>query len=103
MFSKKNNQTDNYRNSSSFKSNKSRAEQPLANIMVWGADVSEKNPVGEKQTGNLGRNWAQAHKAILLGYIHEKKLRNATNWCRPRMITHVQTQGYHSRYLHERA
>ena len=72
MFSKKNNQTDNYRNSSSFKSNKSRAEQPLANIMVWGADVSEKNPVGEKQTGNLGRNWAQAHKVILLGYIHEK-------------------------------
>ena len=31
-----------------------------------------KNPVGEKQMGNLGRNWAQAHKAILLGYIHEK-------------------------------
>ena len=76
MFSKKkNHQTDNYRNSSSFKSNKSRAEQPLANIMVWGAareNVSEKNPVGEKQTGNLGRNWAQAHKVILLGYIHEK-------------------------------
>ena len=43
--------------------------------MVWGAareNVSEKNPVGEKQTGNLGRNWAQAHKVILLGYIHEK-------------------------------
>ena len=35
-------------------------------------NVSEKNPVGEKQTGNLGRNWAQAHKVILLGYIHEK-------------------------------
>ena len=31
-----------------------------------------KNPVGEKQTGNLGRNWAQAHKVILLGYVHEK-------------------------------
>ena len=35
-------------------------------------NVSEKTPVGEKQTGNLGRNWAQAHKVILLGYIHEK-------------------------------
>ena len=55
-------------------------------------NLSEKNPVREKQTGNLGRNWAQAYKAILLGYIHEKTTK-CDKLVSTRMITHVQTQG----------
>ena len=41
-------------------------------------------------TGNLGRNQAQAQQPILRG--DKTKIQNYSEWCRPRMIAHVQSQ-----------
>jgi len=49
-------------------------------------------------TGNLGRNQAQAQQPILRGEkitttTTTTKI-NYSEWCRPRMITHVQSQAH---------
>ena len=41
-------------------------------------------------TGNLGRNQAQAQQPILRG--DKTKIKNCSEWFRPRMIAHVQSQ-----------
>ena len=44
-------------------------------------------------TGNLGRNQAQDQQPILRGDKTKiKKKKNYSEWCRPRMIAHVQSQ-----------